>query len=163
MASKKTWLWIIAAGFGLCVFTLLAVAAAGMYFVSQHVDAARSSGADAMRSFEAARETFKDPPLFEIDALERVRATRAIAKLPTSKRVPTHLWVLAWDPNDERLVKVSLPFWLLRLGRRNVEISSGGFDLEQLNLDVQELERVGPMLVIDHRATSGERVLIWTQ
>lgn len=165
MATKKTWLWIIGALFGIGVMGLLVLAGAGMYFVSQHVEAERSTGAEALRTFDAARNVFKDPPLFELDNVDRVRITRQLTKLPTSRVKPQHLWILAWDPQDERIVKVSLPFWLLRLGRRKIDIMSGdrGFDLERLNLDVGELERIGPTLVVDHRIPTGERVLIWTQ
>jgi hypothetical protein len=61
-------------------------------------------------------------------------------------------------------VKISLPFWLLRMGRRKIDVGKdAGFDLDRLNLDVNELERIGSMLVFEHRAPSGERVLIWTQ
>ena len=90
--------------------------------------------------------------------------TDAIADLPTSTTKPQYLWVLVFDYRDERLVKISLPFWLLRMGRRKIDFGNDqGFDLDRLNLDVKELERIGPAMVLDHRATSGERVLIWTQ
>lgn len=164
MASKKTWLWILAAFFGFGVICLIALAGAGVYFVSQHVDAAPSTGAEAIRAFEAARRKFKDPPLFEVETGDRVRLTRKLADLPTSPQRPSYMWVLAWDPDDERLVKVSLPFWLLRLGRQKIDVMSGrGFDFERLHLDIQELERIGPVLIVDHRVPSGERVLVWTQ
>jgi hypothetical protein len=39
----------------------------------------------------------------------------------------------------------------------------GGFDIERLQLDVNELHRVGPVLLFDFKSTNGERVLIWTQ
>ena len=39
----------------------------------------------------------------------------------------------------------------------------GGFDFERMELDVNELERVGPVLLFEHRSNAGERVLIWTQ
>lgn len=165
MATKKTWLWIIGGLFAVGVLGMLVIAGAGVYFVSQHIETEPSTGAEALRAFDAARNVFKDPPLFELDNVERVRVSRRLAQLPTSRVKPEHLWILAWDPEDERLVKVSLPFWLLRLGRRKMDIINGdrGFDLERLNLDIAELERIGPSLVVDHRTPSGERVLIWTQ
>ena len=67
--------------------------------------------------------------------------------------------------SEGRLVTVSLPFWLLKLGRRKVDVlhNGSGFDLERLDLDIHQLERVGPMLVVDHQTSAGERVLVWTQ
>jgi hypothetical protein len=164
MATKKTWLWIIGGLLALGVIALIAVAGFGMYFVSQHVQTARTSGAEALQAFDEARKPFKEP-LFEIDRADRVRLTKPMSDLPTSSARPHNLWILAWDPDDERLVKVALPFWMLKLGRRNIDVNTGrnGFDFEHLDLDVRELERIGPALVVDYRSTSGERVLVWTQ
>jgi hypothetical protein len=41
--------------------------------------------------------------------------------------------------------------------------SDEGFDLEHLNLDGEELARIGPALVFDYRDRDGARVLLWTQ
>jgi hypothetical protein len=165
--SKKTWIWIIVTCFALGLLTLIAVAGAGVYFLSHHVDARRSTSAEALRSIEAQRALFKDqPPLFQVDDSERTVPTRPLPSLPTSNVKPGHLWILAWDPDEGRLVKVSLPFWLLRMGRRKIDVFSGderGFDLDRLGLDMNELERIGPALVIDIRSKGGERVLVWTQ
>jgi hypothetical protein len=164
--SKRTWIWIIVGCLGVGLLTLIAVAGAGVYFLSRHVDARRSTGAEALRSLETQRTVFKDqPPLFQVDSNDRTLPTRPLSSLPTSSVKPEHLWILAWDPDEERLVKVSLPFWLLRMGRRKIDVFSGDrqFDLERLSLDINELERIGPALVIDIRAKRGERVLVWTQ
>jgi hypothetical protein len=40
---------------------------------------------------------------------------------------------------------------------------ANGFDFQRLNLDVDELERIGPALVFDFRNQDGVRVLLWTQ
>jgi hypothetical protein len=52
---------------------------------------------------------------------------------------------------------------MLRLGRQKIDIASGAFDFERMQLDVNELERVGPVLLFDVHEGSGKRVLIWTQ
>jgi hypothetical protein len=163
--TKKTWLWIIAAIFGLGVIGIIAIAGIGVYFVSQHVDAARSTSADASRAFEAVRGGFKDAPLIEFDTSERARLRTPVADIPSGRSRPEHLWILAWDPNDERLVKMSLPFWVMRLGRRKLDFINDdhGVDLDRLKLDVQELERIGPTLLMDHKVPTGVRVLVWTQ
>jgi hypothetical protein len=168
MASKKTWIWIIVTVIGLCVLALFVLAGAGMYFVSRHITATKSSSANALEQFDRARAPFKEQhPLIEIDEFERSRATRPVSELPTSPTRPNQLWILAWNPNEEpaRLVKVSVPFWIMRLGRRKFDVINGdpGFDFDRLKIDVNELERIGPTLVLDFRRSSGERVLIWTQ
>lgn len=165
MASRKTWLWIIFGIVGVCLLALFAVAGAGIYFVTNHIDAKRVTVADAQKSFDGVLAEFKDSrPLFEIDSSERARAARPVADLPTSSTKPGQLWILAYGPDRERLMRVSIPFWLLRLGGHNLDLGSDDrFDLNRLNLDVRELERIGPALVLDYRARAGEHVLIWTR
>ena len=166
MASRKMWIWIIVALCSVMLIALFAIAGAGVYFVSQNIRAEHTSSSDAWRAFDTARQKFKDQkPLFELDSSYNPRAVRPMADMPTSATKPEHLWILAWDTDQERLVKVSLPFWLLRMGKRKVDIFNNdtGFDLERLQLDVHELERIGPALVFDFRGKSGERVLVWTQ
>jgi hypothetical protein len=39
----------------------------------------------------------------------------------------------------------------------------GNIDLEELHLTVDDLERYGPTLILDHKNEEGERVLVWSQ
>jgi len=73
--------------------------------------------------------------------------------------------VQAWNPEDERLVRLSLPFWLLRFTPDKMRTSrrEGRFDMHELQLDIPELERIGPALVLDYRNQDGVRVLLWTE
>jgi hypothetical protein len=61
------------------------------------------------------------------------------------------------NPDRQRLVKVSLPFWVLKFGKQKIDIMEGGFDFQRLQLDVNELQRVGPILLFDYRSNGGER------
>lgn len=164
MASKRrTWIWILVAVLGLGVLAIVAMAGFGVYYVSNHVKADRSSPADAFRAFDEARAKFKDaPPLFELDRREEPKMTRRLADLPTAKQPADLLQILVWDPDKERLIRVTMPFWMLKLGRQKIDISSG-FDFQRLQLDVEELARVGGLVLFDHRPPDGQRVLVWTQ
>lgn len=165
MAARRTWIWIIVACLGVIVLGLFAIAGVGIYFVASHIDTDRVSAPEAMRQFDEARAVFKDQkPLFELDKEERPRPTRPLQDLPRSSVRPQLLTVMAWDADDERIVRISVPFWLLRMGGRQIDINDGnGFDLNDLHLDVRDLERIGPILVFDYRSASGERVLVWTK
>jgi len=165
MPKRKTWVWILVSIAGVSFIAIVGIAIAGIMFVTRHVTTTRATGADAERAFDAAKSQFKDPrPLIELDQVERPRLSRPLSDLATSSTKPQYLWVLVFDYRDERLVKVSLPFWLLRMGRRKIDLGGDhGFDLDRLNLDVNELERIGPVMLLDHRSSSGERVLVWTQ
>jgi hypothetical protein len=164
--TRKTWIWIIVGVIGTCVLLLMAVAGAGIYFVSSRIHTKTATTGDAFKQFDAARAAFKDQrPLIEVDALDAPRITKPLASFPTSPTKPQELLVMAWNPDDERVVQVSMPFWLLKLGGRNMDFGNQGhgLNLDRLNLDIQELERIGPMLVLDLRAPSGQRVIVWTK
>lgn len=165
MATRKTWIWIVLACLGVIVVGLFAIAGVGVYFVASHIDTEPATSADAMRAFDEARAVFKDQqPLIELDADERPKIVRPLRDIPRSETRAKELTVMVWDTGDERIVKISLPFWLLRMGGQNIEINEGEwFRLNELNLEVDQLERIGPHLVFDYRTPSGERVLLWTQ
>jgi hypothetical protein len=166
MTTAKTWLLIILGFFAICVLGLVVIAGAGFYFVSKHIATEKATSVSAVRMFDESRARFKTAqPLIEIDALERPRELRSTHSLPTSPEKPKDLYVLAWNPDDGHVARISLPFWVLRFGRQKMDFLKGssGLDFERLNVDVAELERIGPALVLDYRAPGGERVLIWTQ
>ena len=164
--TKKTWIWIAVGVFAAGAIGLVALAGAGVYFARQHISTTQTTAEDARATFDRARAPFKDQrPLIEMDEMDRPREGRRTTTMPNGTSRPEHLWVLVWDPDESRTVKLSLPFWLLRMGRKNVDISADGrqIDLESLSLDIDELERIGPALVMDFQRPSGERVLLWTQ
>ena len=166
MGSRKTWVWVVVGTAGVGLVGLIVVAGAGVYFVTRHISTEKSTSVDAIRAFDGVRASFPNQkPLYDLDNAERPRVARPLNEIPTSQSKPGHLWALAWDPDDERLVKVSLPFWILRLRKSKMDIvgKDGGFDLERLNLDGDELERIGPTLIFDFRDRDGVRVLLWTQ
>jgi hypothetical protein len=166
MATAKTWLLIVLGVLGFCVLSLLGIAGAGFYFVSHHIHLQQTTSTNAVRTFDSAREHFKSvQPLIEVDPFERPRETRALAEIPTSSIRPTNLNVLAWNPEDGKLVRVAVPFWVLRLGNDKLGFlrEREGLNFDRLRLNAAELERIGPALVLDYRAPSGERVLLWTQ
>ena len=167
MSSTKTWIWIIAVCLGLCVLALIGLAGTGVYFVRQHIDSRATSSDQAIHQFEAVRAQFKGrTPLLELDRLGHPREVTRTETMATSAIRPTDMIILAWNPDHARVVRVSLPFWLLHIGRRKVDIKGfddNNFDIDRLNIDLNELERIGPAFVLDYVTMSGERVLIWTQ
>jgi hypothetical protein len=166
MAKRRTWLWIIGGVAATGLVGLVAVAGASVYFVSRHVQAETSTGPKAVDAFDRVTGEFGTRrALYELDAQERPHLTSPLATLPTSPTTPTSLMVQAWDPEKERLVSLSLPFWLLRLGPQHMRVSrrDHSFDFHQLELDFSELERIGPALLLDYRNQDGARVLLWTK
>ncbi len=70
-----------------------------------------------------------------------------------------------WEPDQGRIVNFKLPLWVMAMGQRKVDFGVGAesFDLRRLELDINEITRVGSLLIVDVRGRSGERVLIWTE
>ena len=162
--KKKTWIWIVVSILGVGFLCVAAIAGFGFYFISHNVKASRSTSTEAFKAFDEARKPFNDmQPLFVLDRRDEPKMTRPLETLPAGATRPQTMYILAWDPDKERLARVSMPFWMLRLGRNKIDLTSGGFDFERLQLDIEQLERVGPIILFDYRPQSGQRVLVWTQ
>ena len=167
--AVKTWVWVVLALVGVAVLGLIALIGAGAYFVAREIDTKPASKLSAEQEFAKELERFGDQkPLIEIDETGHSVSSRFDPSLPAAATKPEVMIVMVWDPDDERIVRVRLPFWLLRLGNRE----KGGsmrigprntITFENLNISVQDLERLGPALIVSHHATRGERVLVWTQ
>jgi hypothetical protein len=162
--KKKTWIWIIVAVLALGVMSVVAVAGFGYYFFSKHVTRGHATSAEAFKAFDDARVPFKDATaLFELDRHDEPRMKRKLEEMPSGARRANTVMILAWDPEKERLAKVSMPFWMIRMGRNKIDLTSGGLDFQRVQLDIEQLERVGPILLLDFRPQTGQRVLVWTQ
>ena len=167
MAGRiKTWIWVVVTIVVLCVVGAVAVAGMGYYFFRQHFDTKIATTATASVEFERIKAQFTgQKPLIELD--EHGRFLRANSDRPGrhDPRRPDQLYVLAFDPDDKRIVKVTVPFWLLRMKARGttIDFNGGSLDLEDLKLTVEDLERFGPTLIVDHKSSGGERVLVWSQ
>jgi hypothetical protein len=104
-------------------------------------------------------------PLIELDDRGRYLRSNTDRAAAADAKPPDTLHVMAFDPDDERIVRLRIPFWLLRLKTGNTTIDFNGqrMDLEDLRLSVDDLERFGPTLIVDHRNASGERALVWSE
>ncbi len=167
MAGKvKTWVWVVLAIVVIGILGLIAMAGVGFYFFTQHVNTTVTSPASASREFAEIGAKFAGQrPLIELD--ERGRLLRANTdRVAPEKPAPLDaLHVLAYNPEDGRIVQISIPFWILRMKMHGTTIDFNGnrMDLEDLKLTVDDLERYGPTLIVDQKGHNGERVLVWSQ
>jgi len=172
MADKpksKTWIWVVVALLVVGIIGFLAVVGAGFLFVARQVKTEPASRASAARAFAVARARFEgQEPIIQIRTADDIVSTRITREPPAdaSGAALESMHVMVWDPKEGRIVRVTLPFWLLRLSNRgSIHFSSDRANLsfERLNLTVDDLEKYGPALIVDQEMPSGERVLIWTQ
>jgi hypothetical protein len=165
MAPKvKTWIWIVVGVLILGILGVIGIAAAGLWFLKSHVDIRSTTTATATVDFQSTRDRFAgQKPLIELD--DRGNFVHANVDRPNGTRRPETLEFMAFDPKDERVIRMDIPFWLLRLKMRGTRFDVGGnnVDLAKLRLTVEDLERFGPTLILDHRDSDGTQVLLWTQ
>jgi hypothetical protein len=167
MAVKiKTWVWVVVAIFAVGILCVIAMAGAGIYYFSQNINARTVSAATAATEFDNVRKQFAGvKALIELDERGDFIRANTDRPAPPNVRRPEKLYVMAFDPDDGGLVRVTIPFWLLRMKSHGAKIDLGGngMDLEDLKLTVEDLERFGPSLILDQKNEGGDRVLVWSQ
>jgi hypothetical protein len=96
---------------------------------------------------------------------------RAEAQAVAGRRGPAHeLNVLAYDPDDRELVRVSVPMWLARkvahegypeTSREDDSAEDRAARAVARHVSLKELERAGLGVLVEVAEDDGEQVLIW--
>ena len=161
--SRKA-LWIVLGVVAFILLCIVAFAAFGFYFVAYNLKMEKATLVEASRSFDEVRARFKEAPIISIDDRRRVTLTRQPPAQQADAK-PSTMHVMAYDTDESRIVRISVPFWMLHFAREKIRLGTGGNDIqfEDLHLTAAELERYGPALLVDHKARDGQRVLVWTQ
>jgi hypothetical protein len=168
--TKRTWITVVVAVLIMLAICGIAVVGGIAYIVSSHYHSEVLDAQPASLRFAEARQRFGgQQPLVQIrgphDAVLRedirARRGRAAAKLHSIR-------ALVYDPSENRLVDVTLPFWLLRMAPESSDwsfMSENGvaLDSRHINLSAADLERFGPSLVLDLTDPRGHQVLVWTE
>ena len=166
--SRKTWISVLIAA--VIIVGVLAVAAIGgtAFFIYRHVNTQFTPSENAEQQFAEARARFTgQKPLIEMRKDDEPVLHREVipASLPEAKLET--LRVLAYDTHARKLVRVSIPFWLLRLApTKHVSFlndSGIDFDSDRVRLTLEDLERRGPGLILDQADRRGSHVLVWTE
>ena len=128
MAGKvKTWVWVVLGVIVVCVVGVVAMAAAGFYFFTRHIETRTVSPAAATGSSRRSRRVRRTETAHRARRPRQLRL-RSNPDRPASRngRVPSELYVMAFDPDDGRIVQVTIPFWLLRLKTHGSNIDFNG-------------------------------------
>jgi len=162
---KRRWIPIVI-GIVFLIFVLgVGAVIFSVAWFRQHLNVTEASHASAVEQFDAVRAKFAGQrPLLELrDGQPEYVAERE--KEPRSTVQITTLHLLAWDEDDEELVRFSLPFWLLRMKSGPIGFSSYASGIDRVSLRPEDIERHGPGLILDvteDRRGRG-RVLIWAE
>ena len=164
MKKRRNWILVVFGVFVLVAFVGIGVVIAVAAWFQQNLEVQNTSERDAETSFVEVRQKFNTRvPLLEIrNGRPAYTAGRPPASGPTSSLTTLH--VLAWDPDDEELARVAVPFWLLRLKSDPIEFSGYGPGLDNgVDLRVEDIERYGAGIILDTKTPRGGRVLLWAQ
>lgn len=163
---RRRWLPILAGVGILLAFIVVGVIFVVAAFVRDRVDIETTSDTVATSEFDRVKSQFPGrTPLLELTPGGRPRYTEPRTIQPPATGHLETLHVLAWDPDERKLARFSLPFWLLRMKSTPIELGAyaSGLDDEGVQLRPEDIEKYGPGIVLDHTTTSGERVLFWAQ
>jgi nitrate reductase NapE component len=169
-STRKTWISVLIAS--IIIVGILAIAAVGgtAYFFHRHINATFTPPENADTEFAQARARFAGQrALIEIRKDDEPILHREL--VPEQGAAGTNLAslrVLAYDTRGRKLVRISIPFWLLRLaptGKKVSFLKDNGidFDSDRVHLTLEDLERRGPGLVLDQADRRGSQVLVWTE
>jgi hypothetical protein len=81
----------------------------------------------------------------------------------------TSLHVTAYDSSKDKLVEMTIPFWLLRMVPEGGKMQVNGEEvLNHLStpsgkLTAKDIEALGPGLLVDETRPDGTRVIIWSE
>jgi hypothetical protein len=159
----KTGKTVLLVVLGLIVCVGMVGVVGAVWFFTSVLETVTADEAEAGRSFTDVRARFGESlPLLEMGDRGPV-LKRKPPEAPAGHNLK-NIQVIAWDPGDEELVRVTLPFWLMRLSDGPINVSAeSAVPGVRLSMTVEELERFGPALLIDHMEEDGSRILIWTE
>jgi hypothetical protein len=162
-------------GAGVAIFlVMIGVAVVGGlgYYVYQQfgMHASFVKREDAAQQMDAVRARFAgQSPKIAIKETDDGKPNVTLAKPAASSVSLTSLHVTAYDPSKDKLVEMTIPFWLLRMMPERGKMQVNGDEvLNHLStpsgkLTAKDIEALGPGLLVDETRRDGTRVIIWSE
>jgi hypothetical protein len=148
----------------LVVFIGVSVGVFSVAWMREHLAVEAATEASADSAFAELRQRHgSKAPLIEMRGTTLARRNQPAAGAPRAELSRLHL--LAWDPREQRLSRLELPFWLLRLKKTPIQFGLYASGLNELgiSLTIDEIERYGPGIIVDVSRDGSERALIWVK
>jgi hypothetical protein len=165
-STKRTWLWVILGVVGTLFLLCVLVIGGAIYGFRTHVKTEVVEAAVAEQEFNQTREKFRgQQPLVEFEGNDQNSDDAKVHRPPvTAPRVPINsIRVLIHDLNQGRLIRATVPGWLVRM---MPEGRYSGFDgdetLAKHRITIEDLERHGHGLVVEGH-NRNTRILIWSE
>jgi hypothetical protein len=155
---SRSWVPVVVGLAAACAVLLIALIAFGAFFYTRHVQIGTTANEPAREEFAAVRQRFAgEQPLVELRE-DGVQLHQRTAR-PSDRKIQT-VRVLAWNPDDHRIVRVDVPMWLVRMkgSMPGISILDTG-----PQLTAEDIERHGPGLIVDHATPDGKQVIVWAE
>jgi hypothetical protein len=165
MPKPRTWLFIVLGALAIFVGIAVLVVGAGAWFFASHVTVEPATQGRAEQSLADIRKRFEGQvPLIAIGEHGTVSTAELQHRKATyAGTLPETLYLVAWKEGEDKLLRISFPFWLLRLqSEKSMKIDIDGFQVEQLGVTNEDIQMAGPALVLDG-ARDKSHVIIWTE
>ena len=163
--NQKTVLFVV---IGVIVMLIVVVVAVGVFAVRSMFDNLATEQATASKTMDDVRARFAHAmPLMELQP-GGVTLSRKPPDTPPSGKLKT-LHVLHWNVHENRLSRIEVPFWLLRMRDSPIEVmyqsdpGAGGLQVRTPSrVRLSDLERFGSALLIDGDMPDGGHLLVWS-
>ena len=127
--------------FGVAVFVVFCAISAAVFGVSwmrDHLHVEDASGDSAEAAFTDIRQRFADKaPLLEMRDSAMARRNEPAPDAPRTTLTTMH--VLAWDPDEQKLARFEIPFWLLRLKETPIRFGTFASGLDEMRISLTRL------------------------
>jgi hypothetical protein len=148
------------------VMVVTVVVGVSVWFATSLVHNTDMSETAAMQTIDDVRARFGAlPPVLTLQPQGVTMSRRPPDTGPAGDLKTLH--VLRWDQFEERLTRVEVPFWLLRLRDGPIDVSyddgTGAGVKVPLTIRVSDLERFGPALLLDGSMPDGGHVVAWSE
>lgn len=135
------------------------------YLVKRQVQVRQSASiGDYEREASVILKRFEGvPPLIEDGPSGPAVSRKAFTLRSKRGGAIEHLNILVFSTREGKLVRLSLPMWLLRMSPDgHVDFNSREVDLDDIKLSISDLEMAGPgpLFVRSHKDS---HVLVWTE
>jgi len=160
---------ILLAIIGVVVIVVICVVGVGVWAVRSMVNNADMDPATATKAMGDVRARFGQVmPVFDVQP-----SGVTMSRVPPDKRPPGELktlHILRWDVHEERLTRVDVPFWMIRMRNSSFDVMNdgtvnpGGVRLRtSTKIRVDDVERFGSALLVDGDLPDGGHLVIWSE
>lgn len=156
--KRSTILMVI---FGVIILIVVVGAGTATWLFLSVFDSVDADETLANQSLAEARARFGgQQPILELRDEQVVLLHKAPDVAPARDLQNVH--ALTWNAEAGTLTRIVLPFWLIRMkdSAVDVAVSASG---TPISMTVEEIERYGPALLVDHMEEDGSRLLVWTE